>query len=151
MLRRILRIALGAAIVALIVGQFFQPVRSNPASEVSASFEAVARPPSEVSAILERTCRDCHSNHTVWPWYSAVAPVSWLIAQDVQEGRSHLNFSEWGRLTPESARSNVRETCEEVRKKKMPPWYYLQLHPEARLNQTEITTLCTPSFAGHAK
>ena len=142
MLRRILRIAFGTAIAALIAGQFFPPVRSNPASEFSASFEAVARPPAEVSAILERTCRDCHSNHTVWPWYSAVAPVSWLMAQDVQEGRSHLNFSEWGSLRPESARSNLREMCQEVRGRKMPPWYYLPLHPASKLSQTEITTLC---------
>jgi len=151
MLRRILRIALGSAIAVLIVGQFFPPARSNPPSELSSSFEAVARPPAEVSAILERTCRDCHSNHTVWPWYSAIAPASWLIAQDVQEGRSHLNFSEWGHLRPESAQSNLREMCQEVRDQKMPPWYYLPPHPTAKLSQTEITTLCAPSLGGHAE
>lgn len=151
MLRRILRIALGAAIAVLIAGQLFPPLRSNPVSESSASFDAVAQPPAEVSAILERTCRDCHSNNTVWPWYSSVAPVSWLIAQDVQEGRSRLNFSEWGRLRPESAQSNLREVCQEVRNQKMPPWYYLPLHPEAKLNPTEISILCAQSLSGHAE
>ena len=91
------------------------------------------------------------SHHTAWPGYSAVAPVSWLIAQDVQEGRSHLNFSEWGGLRPESALANVREMCQEVRDQKMPPWYYLPLHPASKLSQTEITTLCAPSLTGFAE
>ena len=86
---------------ALVVMQFFRPERANPSTDASASFEAVAKPSPEVVASLKRACYDCHSNQTVWPWYSNVAPVSWLIANDVKEGRAHLNFSEWTRPGPE--------------------------------------------------
>src|SRR6516162_4122750 len=86
---------------ALVVMQFFRPERTNPLSDPAASFEAVAKPSSEVIASLKRACYDCHSNQTVWPWYSNLAPVSWLIASDVKQGRAHLNFSEWTRPGPE--------------------------------------------------
>ena len=142
MFRRILRIGLGVVVVTLIGAQFYQPERSNPASDPALSFEAVAKPPAELTSLLNRSCRDCHSNDTVWPWYSKVAPASWLVAQDVDEGRSHLNFSEWGRLGPEKARSNLRELCEQVRVGEMPPWYYVPMHPAAKLDQAEIHTLC---------
>jgi hypothetical protein len=150
MLRRIFRIGLGATLAALVIAQFFQPARTNPVSDPTSSFEAVARPPAEVISTLKRACRDCHSNETVWPWYSKVVPVSWLVAQDVQEGRTHLNFSEWGRFGPEMARSRLREVCEQARGGEMPLWYYLPLHPAAKLSQTEVSTLCTASLAGGA-
>jgi hypothetical protein len=144
MIRRILRIAFGVLVVAFIAAQFYQPERSNPASNPILSFEAVAKPPAELTSLLNRSCRDCHSNETVWPWYSKVAPASWLVAQDVNEGRSHLNFSKWGRLGPEKVRSSLRELCEQVRSGEMPVWYYLPMHPAAKLTQAEVTTLCAP-------
>lgn len=137
MFRRILRIALGAAVVVLIGAQFFQPKRTNPVSDPSSSYHVVARPPVEVTSILSRSCHDYHSNETVWPLYGKIAPVSWLIARDVQEGRAHLNFSEWGRS------SRTAELCEQVRGGEMPFWHYRLLHPTARLAPTEITTLCS--------
>jgi mono/diheme cytochrome c family protein len=79
-----------------------------------------------------RTCRDCHSNETQWPWYSSVAPASWLVQRDVEEGRSHFNVSEWGR-----AKNHGDEAAKEVRDGEMPPWFYLPAHPEARLTETE--------------
>ena len=75
-----------------------------------------------------RTCFDCHSNRTVWPWYSYIAPISWLIQRDVEEGRRELNFSEWNRPQKEA-----RESASTVRKGSMPPWYY----PWGRLSDTE--------------
>ena len=150
MLRRILRIGVGAVLAALVIAQFFQPARTNPKLNPVASFEAVARPPTEAVSILNRACRDCHSNTTVWPWYSKVSPVSWLVAQDVQEGRIHLNLSEWDRLGPEMARSHLREVCEQVRGGEMPLWYYLPLHPAAKLSQTEVSALCSLSPEGRA-
>jgi mono/diheme cytochrome c family protein len=79
-----------------------------------------------------RACKDCHSNETVWPWYSHVAPVSWLLAYDVAEGRDHFNVSEWGRPKNEGD-----EAAEMVRESEMPPWFYLPAHPEARLSAAE--------------
>ena len=79
-----------------------------------------------------RVCKDCHSNETVWPWYSNVAPLSWLAQYDVDEGRSEFNVSEWGR-----AKNKGNEAASEVREGDMPPWYYLPPHPEARLTKAE--------------
>jgi len=79
-----------------------------------------------------RACKDCHSNETVWPFYSHVAPSSWLVQHDVDEGRSHFNVSEWGR-----ERNHGDEAAEEVREGEMPPWFYLPAHPEARLSDAE--------------
>jgi len=79
-----------------------------------------------------RACKDCHSNETEWPFYSHVAPVSWLVQHDVNEGRSHFNVSEWGR-----ERNHGDEAAEEVREGEMPPWFYLPAHPDARLSRSE--------------
>jgi hypothetical protein len=76
MVRKALKYGTSAVFVALLAAQFFQPERTNPPSDFSASFEAVAKPPREVAAVLARACGDCHSNGTQWPWYSRVAPVS---------------------------------------------------------------------------
>jgi cytochrome c551/c552 len=150
MFRRISRIVIGAALAAFVIAQFYQPERTNPVSDPASSFEAVARQPSEVISILKRACDDCHSNETVWPLYSKVAPASWLVVKDVQEGRTHLNFSEWGRFGPEMARTRLREVCEQVRGGNMPLWYYLPMHPTAKLSENEVSTLCRPSLEGGA-
>ena len=72
-------------------------------------------------AVIGRACSDCHSNHTVWPWYSRISPVSWLVARDVKEGRAKLNFSQWNIYSPEMTRIKLGEICEEVKKGEMPP------------------------------
>ena len=82
--------------------------------------------------IFMRVCKNCHSNRTEWPWYSNVAPFSWLVQYDVDEGRSEFNASEWGR-----AKNKGDETAKMVREGEMPPWYYLPPHPEARLSKAE--------------
>lgn len=148
MFRRTVRILFPVAVAVLIGAQFFQPDRANPPSDPNRSFHANGQSPPEVAGIVNRACRDCHSNETVWPWYSKVSPVSWMVARDVREGRIRLNFSEWGQLGPEMARSRLRSACEEVRKGEMPLWYYLPLHPEAKLTPAEIDTFCAGSSAG---
>ena len=93
----------------------------------------VTREPSwdspETRALFFRACRDCHSNETVWPWYSSVAPVSWLVASDVGEAREKFNVSDWERKEQEGD-----EAAELVEEGEMPLWFYLPLHPEARLS-----------------
>lgn len=125
--------------------QLYQPDRSNPPSNPAASFEAVARPAPELADVLRRTCYDCHSNETRWPWYSRVSPVSWLIARDVRRGRARLNFSEWDRLSPQAAQHKLREACEEVRAGEMPLALYRWIHPEARLSATDADPICAAS------
>ncbi len=148
MLRNRWKAAAGLALLLLIVIQFFQPSGTNPPSEAAATFEAVAKPSPEVSAVVRRACRDCHSNQTIWPWYSRVAPVSWLVVDDVQEARVHLNFSEWNRYSPELSRLKMGQVCEEAKAGKMPLWYYLPMHPEARLGAADVAALCAPPAGG---
>jgi hypothetical protein len=79
-----------------------------------------------------RACFDCHSNETVWPWYSNIAPASWLVYHDVETGRRFMNFSDWGTRRQESG-----EIAEVVNGGEMPPSQYLLMHPEARLSASE--------------
>jgi hypothetical protein len=88
----------------------------------------------EVKAVLRRACYDCHSNETVWPWYSRIAPISWLAAWDVHEGRAELNFSTWNQYTTQEQVKKLKESWEKVQEGEMPPWYYLPVHRDAGLS-----------------
>jgi hypothetical protein len=80
-----------------------------------------------------RVCKNCHSNETEWPWYSNIAPASWLVQHDVEHARRNLNVSEWGR----TQKNKGDEAADEVRDNEMPPLYYRPLHPEAHLTPDE--------------
>lgn len=101
---------------------------------------AVTREPhwadAQTRALVVRACFDCHSNLTTWPWYSNVAPVSWLVLNDVVNGRRQLNFTDWGHSD-----SGVGDAAEAVRGGAMPPWYYVLLHPGAKLSPAEKAAL----------
>jgi hypothetical protein len=86
--------------------------------------------------VAQRACYDCHSNETIWPWYSRIAPISWLVYRDVQEGRSELNFSEWGRSEQE-----FEDIGEVIAEGNMPPLQYLLAHPSARLSAVDKALL----------
>jgi Haem-binding domain len=86
--------------------------------------------------LVHRACYDCHSNQTAWPWYSNVAPMSWLLHRDVSGGRSHLNFTEW-----DKPQRHAKDVDDEVTKGDMPPWFYLPMHPAARLSAEEKQAL----------
>jgi hypothetical protein len=88
-------------------------------------------------ALAQRACFDCHSNLTTWPWYSNVAPVSWLVQRDVDGGRSQFNFSEWNK--PQDV--SVGDLTEVIRGGSMPPWYYTIPHPGANLTNAEQDAL----------
>jgi heme-binding protein len=121
--------------VAFIVIQFVPVNRTNP--PIESDFRASA----EVVSVLRRACYDCHSNETTWPWYSRVAPVSWVIAHDVNKGRAALNFATWNQLSTEKQAEAMTESWEEVAEGKMPTWYYVALHPEARLSTQDRSVL----------
>jgi heme-binding protein len=115
------------AVVFTIVAQFVRITRTNP------PVESDVPAPADVKAALRVACYDCHSNETTWPWYSHVAPASWLLAHDVSEGREELNFSTWQRYDAAKQQKKLKETIETLNDGKMPPWYYSMMHPTARL------------------
>lgn len=123
-------------VVFLLVGIQLVPVeRTNP--PVTAEIQS----PAEVQAILKRACYDCHSNETIWPWYSYIAPISWRVAGHVDHGRGDLNFSTWGDLPTDEHEKLRQEIGEEVEKGGMPLPDYLRMHSEARLSQQDVATL----------
>jgi hypothetical protein len=128
--------AIGVAAVALGI-QFVRPARTNP--PVDPAKDIVGQPslPSNVRAMLERSCFDCHSNRTRWPLYSHIAPVSWLVANDVNSGRRHLNFSEWEGYKVGRRLSKLESAIGEIEKGGMPPGTYLLTHPDAVLSPAE--------------
>lgn len=144
--RKLIKYAVSAGV--LLAGiQFLQPDRTNPPSDPAAHFEAVAKPSKETSAVVRRACGDCHSNETVWPWYSRIAPVSWMIADDVKEGRAHLNISEWNRLSPEMSQKRMQQMCSEAKEGGMPLFAYKLMHPAAKLDAADVSAICSASMA----
>lgn len=132
---RVVKWAALAFCVAFIAIQLVPVNRTNP------PVEADLRAPAEVVSVLRRACYDCHSNETVWPWYSRLAPISWIIAHEVNEGRTELNFSTWNQLNPEKRAKAMKESWKEVAEGEMPTWYYVVLHPEARLSAADESVL----------
>lgn len=134
-MKRFVRWGFIALIVLLGALQLVPVDRANPpvASDIDA--------PPEVRPLLRRACYDCHSHETVWPWYSRVAPVSFLVARDVKEGRRELNFSVWNASAPEKQARKFEEIAEMVESGEMPLKPYLAAHPEARLTEGERAAL----------
>lgn len=139
---RVLKWFLLVLALVFIVIQFKRPARTNPPVDESQTIYARANVPPQVAAILERSCRDCHSNKTVWPWYTNFAPLSWFIVDHVNEGRKHLNLSEWGKLDKDRQNKKLREICDEVTDGNMPLSSYTPLHPGSTLSPEDIKTLC---------
>lgn len=134
MKRRGLVVALGAVVVLLVLIQFVPAgARTNPPVVREPAWDA---PVTRELAVV--ACFDCHSNETVWPWYSRVAPVSWLVTRDTNEGREELNFSEWGTRREQA---DGEDASEAVLDRSMPMRIYLVTHVEARLDEAQRETL----------
>jgi mono/diheme cytochrome c family protein len=120
---------LGWVAVALVAMQAipYGHSHTNPRSNGEPAWDSP-----ETKQLFQRACFDCHTNQTVWPWYSHVAPVNWLLARDVNAGRRHLNFSDWNQPHKHS-----KDVSNQVRFGEMPPWFYLPMHPGARLTDDE--------------
>ena len=128
-------------IIVLAAAQLVRPERTNPTTDVSRTIQAHMPTGSGLVAVLDRSCRDCHSNGTVWPWYTQVAPLSWLMAQAVREGRNAVNFSEWAGYQPAQQRLLLALSCEDATNGKM-PGAYTRLRPETRLSPQDVETIC---------
>ena len=108
---------------------------SNP--PVSSDIET----PENVKKILRESCYDCHSNETVWYWYTEYAPISWLIAHDVNEGREYLNFSTWDKYKKSEKKELLADSIETIVEGEMPTKIYEFMHPEAKIDEEELKIL----------
>ncbi len=131
-----------ALIIVFIGMQFVRPARTNPPVDESQTIFVRTQMTPQVSAILDRSCIDCHSNKTVWPWYTNVAPVSWWLSNHVNSGRQSLNLSQWDRLDSDRQDRKLRQICDEVEDGTMPLGLYLPMHPKARLSDDDKKALC---------
>ena len=120
-----------ALLIVFIGIQFISAEKSNPPVTGAMVF------PQDVKSIIQRSCLDCHSNETVWPWYSSIAPVSWLVSKDVAKGRKKLNFSEWDSYTDKRQRHKLKEILEEIDEGEMPMPIYTFIHSDATLTDNE--------------
>jgi len=125
------------AAIGFILIQFVMPERANPAIDQSLTIAAQAELTPPLATMIKASCFDCHSNETRWPWYSYIAPVSWLVADDVASGRKHLNFSEWGKYPKSKRVLKLGQIYEQVSKEEMPIKKYLMMHADARLSAAD--------------
>ncbi|MBI2840199.1 MAG: heme-binding domain-containing protein [Acidobacteria bacterium] len=146
MIARIVRWCGGLLVALLACAQLIRVERSNPASDPARSIHARTQMTPRVAEILDRACRDCHSNTTRWPWYSHVAPASWLVTNHVNHGRRHLNFSTWDARTAHGGwkgpAEKLDQICEEVSGGAMPLASYTLIHRSARLSPYDAQVLC---------
>ena len=135
MARKILTTAAIAICGFLLIAQVITIQHTNPALKGD-----LAAPP-QIKSLLRRACYDCHSNETRWPWYTYVAPVSWLIEHDVERGRQELNFSEWGSYYLATRRRKLQWMDRALREENMPSWTYRILHPGTGLTERDLLVL----------
>lgn len=131
-------------ILALIfIGlQTTNPEHTNPLLEEATTLQGTTEVPAKVSALFARSCNDCHSNKTIWRWYTYVAPVSWFTVGHVNNARAELNFSVWGSYDVRMKGSRLRAICDQCRRGKMPLASYALMHPRVRLSPEEVQMIC---------
>ena len=128
--------------VAFAAIQFVRPDFKNPPIIAEQTLEANAQVPEDVRKILARSCNDCHTNDTNYPWYSKIQPSAWFLAEHIADGRRHLNFSEWSIYENPRKRRKLAEICEQIEIREMPLTSYLWIHRDAQLSDEEIKTVC---------
>ena len=137
-----------ALVVLFMIAQFIRPSRTNPPVDPALAINASQTVGPAIHSIFARSCNDCHSDLTIWPWYSSVAPTSWLLSYDVKKGRSAMNLSRWGAYPVEKRNDLVKEICTEMSDGEMPGRAYTILHPVARLTDADVQTVCRWTHAG---
>nr|WP_297788292.1 heme-binding domain-containing protein [uncultured Allomuricauda sp.] len=128
-------------LVVLIGMQFYRPEKNVSEGDYVAAFEAETQPSPEVKQILKTACYDCHSANTEYPWYNNIAPVSYWLADHIEEGKEHLNFSDWENYDTEKKDHKLEEVIEEVKEGKMPLNEYTWTHADANLSDEQISAL----------
>ena len=142
MLKKILKIALIVIVVAFIVGQFIRPDFTNPPVNASETLWASTAVPDDVHQVLIRSCNDCHSNETAYPWSAKITPSNWFLADHIAEGRREMNLSVWNTYSPKKKMKKLEDVCEQVERAEMPLPSYLWIHRQAALSDDERTLLC---------
>jgi hypothetical protein len=133
---RYILILIAAGVALLLLIQLIPVPHTNPAVVTQVQWDSP-----QTQELFTRACADCHSNETTWPWYSKVAPISWLVYRDVTEGRQHFNISEMTNISSSRMDRLIREVGQQIDEGEMPPGIYLPMHPTAALTDAEKASL----------
>jgi hypothetical protein len=141
-MKKVLKIAVVVLVAAFVIGQFIRPDRSAPAVNPEETLEASVQVPENVKAILGRSCSDCHTNTTYFPWYAQITPVNWYLQNHINDGRRELNLNVWNTYSSKKKNKKLEEVCEQVQSGEMPLPSYLWIHRDAALSQEDVKVLC---------
>ena len=131
-----------ATLVLLVAIQLIPVNRSDPSVAPSQTISATPPVPADVKAVFERSCKNCHSDETSWPWYSYVAPISWVVVRDVHQARKAMNLSEWGSYPINIKTNKLEQICEQLTNGDMPDRKYILVHGYARTTAKERDVVC---------
>lgn len=144
-MKRALKWTLLVVAVVILAAQLIRPSRANPPTDPSRTIAAQLGKSSAVVAVLDRSCNECHSNSTVWPGYTEVAPLSWIAVRAIDEARQAVNFSEWANYSPEQQRQLLALSCAEASSGRMPGSVSMSLKLAAPLSQADVAAICAAS------
>ncbi|NAY90644.1 cytochrome C [Muricauda sp. JGD-17] len=139
-----MKLAKKIAIVLLVIFvgmQFYRPDKNVANGDYVTAFESETQPGPEAQKILKTTCYDCHSDNTNYPWYNNIAPISYWLDDHIEEGKEHLDFSDWGNYSVKKKDHKLEELVEEVEEGEMPLKEYTWTHKEARLTEAQKKAL----------
>lgn len=126
------------AILVIVVGmQFVRPARNRSGQESKADISNTVSIPNNVHMLFKNACFDCHSNNTSYPWYFNIQPIGWILARDIEAGKTKFNFSEFGSLSSRRQISRLQEVENRIKDGTMPVPAYQLMHPGARLTEEE--------------
>jgi len=125
----------------MVVGVGFLAIQFIPSGVTNPPSKGELPASSEIEQTLRRSCYDCHSNQTRWPWYGHIAPLSWAVARDIEHGRRQINFSEWGEYYPATRKRKLQWVGRALQEANMPPLSYQFIHPSSRLSPKDRARL----------
>lgn len=132
--------------------QFFRPERNTKSKPKAIAITKVVTVPADVQMILKTACYDCHSNYTSYPWYANIQPIGWMLANHIKEGKSDLNFSDFGSYSARRQKSKLSAIADAIKDKTMPLSCYKLIHKEARLSEEQkklLTNWVESALAGY--
>ena len=142
MVKKILKIIAIVLFTAVIVIQFFRIDKVNPPVVRDETIDAAMAVPPDISLIIGRSCNDCHSNQTIYPWYSNLQPMGWFLKNHIDNARKKLNFSVWNTYSPQKRSKKFEEICEQLESREMPLPSYLWIHRDSILSDNDAKALC---------
>ncbi|MEJ7847652.1 MAG: heme-binding domain-containing protein [Pyrinomonadaceae bacterium] len=150
-MKKAIKITVVLIFAGFLAAQFFRPGRTNPPVVQTETLQSSTTIPADVQTVFTRSCSDCHSNETSYPWYSNISPFSWFLAGHIEEGRRELNFSIWNTYSQSKKNKKLEEICEQVESGAMPLPSYLWIHRDAVLTDSDKKLLCDWTAAAKAE